>query len=233
MLSRLRGFLISGALLLSFVAFAISQSGQPVRPLTIAGHSGQATVIQQQGRAYVDLLQLVDVAKGSLAFKGNTILLTLSSPSSETSASAPEVAQTEVADSQLSHTFMRAGIEQFASMREWASTLANALENGYPIDHHSIDTYREQAAHNLRLATASASSTADKSALGLLTNEFGALEEWSDTVLQEHKSMDTAKYSMSENAVRETPSSRKILSCGHFLATMLGSGTFQDDPSCH
>src|SRR5205807_3187428 len=110
-LSRLRGFLISGALLLSFAAVAISQSEQPVRPLTIAGHSGQATVIQQQGRSYVDLLQLVEIARGSLAFEGNTILLTLSSPSHESSASVPEVAQTEVADSQLSHTFMRAGIE--------------------------------------------------------------------------------------------------------------------------
>jgi len=27
--------------------------------------------------------------------------------------------------------------------------------------------------------------------------------------------------------------SQKIISCGHFLAAMLGSGEINDDPSCH
>jgi hypothetical protein len=45
--------------------------------------------------------------------------------------------------------------------------------------------------------------------------------------------MDTAKYTTSPNALREDPLSQKLIACGHFLAQMLGSATFQDDASCH
>ena len=45
--------------------------------------------------------------------------------------------------------------------------------------------------------------------------------------------MDTAKCSLSVNALQNDPSSRKITTCGRFLAAMSLGGTFQDDPSCH
>ena len=32
---------------------------------------------------------------------------------------------------------------------------------------------------------------------------------------------------------RNEPLSQKIIACGRFLAPMLGSGSFQDDASCH
>ena len=47
------------------------------------------------------------------------------------------------------------------------------------------------------------------------------------------RSMDTAKYALSPGALRNEPLSQKIVSRGRFLASMLGSNTFQDDPSCH
>jgi len=225
---------LSAAILAFAAGLALAQSDTPVQTLTIPGHAGEATVIKHQGRSYVDLLQLIELAQGSLAVEGNQLLLTFpGSSSAHTSPHRPDAPPMKVTGAEFSHTFMRAAIEEFASMREWASTLASVLENGYPISQHSIDHYREQTAHNLRLAKASVSTEADKSALGLLVNEFDALSAWSDKLLQEHKSMDTAKYSMSENAVQELPLSQKIVTCGHFLATMLGSGTFQDDASCH
>lgn len=128
---------------------------------------------------------------------------------------------------------MRAGIEEFATMREWASTLAYAIQNGQPVTENWVANYREQAARDLRLAAAAASTEADRKALQLLTNEFDAVRDWCNRLVQERKAMDTAKYALSANALQDDPSSQKIVACGHFLSTMLGSGSFQDDPSCH
>jgi len=127
---------------------------------------------------------------------------------------------------------MRAGIEEIATMREWASTLAYAMENGYPLTDESVASHREQSARDLRLASAAASTDSDRNALQLLTHEFEAVRDWSNKLVQERKSMDTAKYATSENALRDDPISQKIVTCGHFLATMFGSGRFEDNPSC-
>jgi hypothetical protein len=118
-------------------------------------------------------------------------------------------------------------------MREWANTLAYAIQNGYPISEHWAANSREQAAQDLRLAAVAVSTESDRDALQLLTNEFEAVREWSNKLLEERKAMDTAKYAISDNALRDNPASQKIVTCGHFLATMLGSGSFTDDPSCH
>ena len=118
-------------------------------------------------------------------------------------------------------------------MREWASTLAYAIQNGYPITEHGAANSREQAAQDLRLAAAAVSTESDRNALQLLTNEFEAVREWSNKLVQEHKAMNTAKYAISTNALQNDPASQKIITCGHFLAAMLGSGSFTDDPSCH
>ena len=144
-----------------------------------------------------------------------------------------EPTHSPIVDSGLSREFMLAGIEEIATMREWANTLAYAIENGYPITEHWAANSREQAAHDLTLAAAAASNESDRNALQLLTHEFEAVREWSNKLVHERKTMDTAKYAISENALREDPASQKIISCGHFLATMIGSGAFKDDPSCH
>ena len=128
---------------------------------------------------------------------------------------------------------MRAGIEEIATMREWASAMAYAIENGYLITEEWAANYRERAAHDLGLTSAAASTDADRNALQLLTHEFETVRDWSNKLVHERKSMDTAKYAMSENALRDDPIARKIVTCGHFLATMFGSGSFEDNPSCH
>jgi hypothetical protein len=128
---------------------------------------------------------------------------------------------------------MIAGIETIAQMREWASTMANAIQHGYGVTESWAADYRGKAADSLRQAGASASTDADRNALQLLTNEFHNVETWSDELVEAKKNMDTAKYSMSSGALRNEPLSQQILNCGHFLATMLGSAEFADDPSCH
>jgi hypothetical protein len=128
---------------------------------------------------------------------------------------------------------MRAAIEEIAAMREWASTLEYAIENGYQITDKWAANYREQAAHDLGLASAAAITGGDRNAAQLLTNEFEAVRDWSNRLVQEKKSMDTAKYALSPNALRNDSQSQKIIACGRFLAQMLGSAKFADDASCH
>ena len=226
--------LISGLLLLLPFA-AGAQSEQHRRILVIDGQAGQAPVIQKNGRAYVDVEALTQITHGALRFKADRIVLILPTSNVNAPMAEPstEPAHTPIADSGLSRDFMLAGIEEIATMREWASTLAYAIQNGYPITEVWAAQSREQAAHDLSLAAAAASNESDRNALQLLTNEFEAVREWSNKLVQERKAMDTAKYAISDNALREDPTSQKIITCGHFLATMLGSGSFKDDPSCH
>ena len=227
--------LLTTLLLLFLPSMTLAQRDQAPRVLVIDGRAGQAAVIQKDGRAYVDLQSLTEMANGSLSFKENRIVLNLPAPDMSRPAAEPagEPTHHPANDSELSRDFMRAGIEEIATMREWASTLAYAIQNNYQVTDDWAANYREQAANNLRLASAAASTEADQNALQLLTNEFDAVREWSDKLVKARKSMDTAKYALSPDALRNEALSQKIVTCGRFLAAMLGSSSFQDDPSCH
>jgi len=221
-------------LLVLSAGVALAQQNQQARYLIVDGHSGQADVIQNNGRPYVDLQSLVEITRGSLSYRSGRIVLNLPSAVNPPSTASAEPAVPPPANENgLSQDFMRAGIEEIATMREWASTLAYAIQNNYNVTEDWVAKYREQAANDLRLASAATLTEGDRHALQLLTNEFEAVRAWSDKLIEARRSMDTAKYAMSAGALRNEPQSQKIVTCGHFLASMLGSGNFQDDPSCH
>jgi hypothetical protein len=223
--------------ILSFLllpSVTLAQRDQTLRVLVVDGHPGHANVIQKDGRAYVDVQSLAEITNGSLSFKESRIILSIPGTDlGRREAEVPGDPAHSSDDSALSRDFMRAGIEEFATMREWASTMANAVQNGYQITDEWAANYREQAANNLRLASAAAASEGDRKALQLLTNEFEAVSEWSNRLVEAKRSMDTAKYALSPGALRDEALSQKIINCGRFLAKMLGSSSFQDDPSCH
>src|SRR5215813_5227180 len=225
-------FRYGSAMLLMLVLseITVAQLKNRTQVLRVNGRSGEATVVEINGREYVDLQALVRVASGSLGFEGNRLVVTFPSP---VSAPADTPPSDKPSDSGFSRDFMKAGIEEMALMREWASPLASAIQNGYPITEEWVRQYREQAANGLRVASAAASTEDDRKGLELLRNEFEAVREWSTRLVNARKSMDTAKYAMSEDALRNDPLSQKIINCAHFLAPMLGSGSFQDDPACH
>ena len=202
------------------------------RQLVVNGKGGEATVLQINGRTYVDLETLVRIANGSLSFQGTQVSLVLPGPEANAAAAPPNQEQPAGRDG-LTRNFMIAGIETLAQMREWASTMANAIQHGYGVTESWAADYREKTATSLRQAGASASTDADHTALQLLTNEFQSVETWSNELIAAKKNMDTAKYSMSTDALRNEPLSQKIINCGRFLGTMLGSTEFSDDPSCH
>ncbi len=210
-----------------------AQTSNLNRTLVVNGRPGQVSTVRINGREYVDLQAVAQIANGTLDFKGERITLTL--PASESTNLDPGTTPEPEHLSQFgfSQEFMKAGIEAIALMREWGSPLAYAIQNGYPITEQWVANYREHAANGLRLASAAARSDAERNALQLLSNEFEGVQQWSNKLIEARKSMDTARYAISENALREDPLSQKLVSCGRFLGSMLGSGTFQDDPSCH
>ena len=209
----------------------LAQVSRQSRTLVINGQPGQAEVVKIDGHSYVELEELARITNGSLRFKASSILLNLPVSTASAPASVPPPTPTD--DSGFSQDFMKAGIEAIAGLREWASPLAYAIQNGYNVTDSWVATYREQALHNVNLASAAATTDADRSALQLLNHEYQAVLQWSNKLVEARKTMDTAKYSASANALRDEPLSQKIITCGHFLASMFGSGSFQDDASCH
>lgn len=222
-------------LLLSLLPSCLALAQQPVRSLRIVGKAGQAGVTEINGRSYVDVEELAGINHWSISISGSEISLSSAASDQDlTGGSSSQQASHSSTDTPaLSREFMRAGIEEFATMREWASTLAYAIQNGYQVSEGWVANYSQEASHKLGLASAAASTAGDHQALGLLTNEFHSVQQWSDKLVQERKSLATAKYALSPNALPEDPLSQKIVTCGRFLATMLGSASFQDDPSCH
>ena len=223
-------------LIIPLCGVTLAQLKQESKTLVVNGQSGEAAVVQINGRTYVDLENLARIGSGSLGFSGGRITLTLPGSAASSSGVSGTTAAPEAdhpKPSGLSRNFVMAGIETISQMREWASTLAYAIQNSYGVTESWVAGYREQAASSLRTASASASTDADRNALQLLTNEFESVKEWSNRLVEAKKSMDTAKYTMSPDALRNEPLSQKIITCGHFLGAMLGSGEFKDDPSCH
>lgn len=133
----------------------------------------------------------------------------------------------------LSRDFSRAAIEEIALIREWAAPLGSAIQNGYPISDQWVADNQAKAASGLRAATIAASTDDDRSALQLLSNEFDGVRKWSDKMLKDKANMNTGKYSMSPGSLREEPLAQKLITCWQFLSSMLVSGSFQDDDSCH
>ena len=207
-------------------ALALSQAAQETRTLLINGQPGQATVIQVNGRSYVDLEALARIANGSLGFKGNQITLTL--PGSATPPPAVALSTSPAPNTGLSKGFLRAGIEAMSVIREWHSALANAIQNGFPLADNWLAGYRSQAATALRLASVAASTDSDRSALQMLTNVFNKMTKLSKQYVEARQSLSY----IAPDALQNDPLDQQILNCGHSLAAIAASGQFQDDGSC-
>src|SRR5207244_6904216 len=107
-------------------------------------------------RPVVEIVGLAEITPCFLSFKADRIVLSLPPSGTNSPAAEPpaEPSDSAVHSSGLSREFMRAGIEEIATMREWASTLAYAMENGYPLTDESVAIHLEKSARDLRLWSA-------------------------------------------------------------------------------
>jgi len=214
---------------------APAQSGQQQkRTVVVNGNPGELTIFQLNGRNYVDLATLVRIANGSVSFQGDRIILTLPGTNSADAMSPPNTDQeNSQASPQFSQGFASAGIQALATIKQWRSTLAYAVQRGIPGDGSRTFILRDKASEGVRLASAAASNDSDKNGSQLLTNHFSNVQAWTNKLIDARKSMGTANLSMSPNALNDDPLYQKIAACSDFLGQTFASGTFQDDSSCH
>ena len=230
MFNIMKRLVIVGAMLMS-AAIVLAQSQVQRETLSLQGYEGQATVIRNHGRVFVDLQDLARITKGSLRFEENEIILTLA-PSN-----ASESARDTATKSGFSLAFMRAAIEAMASIREWGGMLQVIVENGYPVGKamagNTIRAYQGRAADSVALCSAAASTDDDHLGLELLRNEFNTVQAWAEKFVDARNSLSAADLSTSEDPLQDDQDAQKIIRCGQFLAQMFAGGNFQDDAACH
>jgi hypothetical protein len=221
---------VFGTVLLS-AAMGLGQTQVQRETLSVQGYQGQATVIRNHGREFVDVEELARITKGSLSFEEDRIILTL------TPSDASEPARDTATKSGFSPAFMRAAIEAMASIREWGGMLQVIVQNGYPVGKamagNTIRAYQGRAADRVALASAAASTDDEHRGYELLKNEFDNLQAWAESFVEARNSLSAADLSTSENPLKDDEDAQKIIHCGQFLAQMFAGGTFQDDAACH
>jgi len=217
------------ALMMVFIAMAQTRPEREV--LSVQGYEGQADIIRNQGRVFVDAQALARITKGSLNFGEDRIVLTL--PRSDTLERVGDSG----AEPAFSRPFVKAAIEAMASIREWGGTLLATVQNGYPVTKtaagYTITGYQGRAADSIALASTAASTDSDRQGLELLKNEFNNLQAWSDAFVRARASLSAADLTTSEDALKDDQDAQKLVHCGQFLAQMFAGGTFQDDAACH
>jgi hypothetical protein len=219
-------WMLAGALL-TVSGIVVAQDPNQNRTLIVNGQSENVPVIQVNGRTYVDLEALTRAANGSLSFSGNQIGLTL--PGSAANGGTTSVpAPAPAANPGFSQAFLKAGIEQMATIREWHTALAAAIQNGTPVAANWLAPYRNQAAINLRLASVAIQTDSDRRAYRLLSNEFQNMSKLADKYITARNNLTYVP----PDALQNDDLNQRIVGCGHSLGAIAGSGQFVDDGSC-
>ena len=212
------------AVLLALPIAAAAQAPQQAGTLAIAGQPEHASLVQINGKSYVDVESLARITHGSIRFQGNQTILTLPAPASTTVQPAQPNQP-----AQLSEGFLRAEIEESTAIREWRVAIVTAVQTNNPVTENWVGGLRRSADSRLQLATAAATTDADRNAVALLRNEFTNMQQMSDQFLAMHaNSSYSAPDSFDDNSMDQ-----KILSCARGLASMAATKQFQDEASCH
>ena len=206
-----------------FVAALFAQSPAD-KKLLVNGKNTGVTVLQAEGRFYIDIETLARITRGTVTVEPTQIVLTIPSANSDaTSAQTKE---------ELSRDFVSAAIVALSEMREWKGALRTMVTYGLAVDGSGAQTYREQAETSMAQAAVEASTSADRNALQLLNNEFAHLSKWENDVFENRKVLNGAE-TIDPNALQNDPALTKISDCGRFLNTMLVGRTFADNSSCN
>jgi len=92
--------------------------------------------------------------------------------------------------------------------------------------------YHDRVEANLGQLGVAASTAADQDALQLLQNEFSNLSRWASDVVATRQSLN-ATNTVRPDTMQSDQTLAKISDCSRFLSSMLVTGVFADNPSCH
>jgi hypothetical protein len=223
------------ALFLSATLFAQRTAD---KTLVVNGKTATARVRQIDGHSYVDIESLAQATNAVFTVEPHRIVLTI--PSAEPapqSAAAPVAAPppaTVAAEPTpaLSREFRSAAIAELSEMREWRGAVRAMILYGLAVSDTWVQSYQDQVQAGLQQATVVATTQSDQSALQLLRNEAENLTSWANGVYAARKALNGAS-TVDPNALQNDQALAKIRSCGQFLNSMIVTGTFADDASCH
>jgi hypothetical protein len=223
-----RYLLLSGAAL-SLAAVLMAQT-TPEKTLVVNGKSAGTVVREFDGHTYIEIEALARATNGTVTIEPNRVLLTM--PVGSSAATVAASAQAVQPPPGLSTEFKRAAISELAEMREWRGAVGAMITYGLAAGSATAQDYHAICEEGLNQATVVATTDADHSALRLLRNEFDNLSAWANQILTERKSLNAAR-TIDPNSMQNDAALTKINNCGRFLNTMIVSGAFNDDSSCH
>jgi hypothetical protein len=203
---------------LAIIVPVLAMSQGKLHKLAVSGYAGSVPVTQINGKNYVEVGALAQLVSGALSFHGDQ--MTLSLTGTQAASSEEKVG--------LSIDFLRAGIEEMSTIREWHSALATAVENQFPVTPDLVRPYEIAATKNLRLAQAAATTDADQKAAQLITNAYGKMKQLNDDYLAKRAA---ATY-INANALTNDTINQSLIACGRSLAAMAASRQFTDDGTC-
>ena len=208
--------------LLLFVSQTVAQD-TPTKTLIVNGNTVDAGVVQVEGRSYVDIEGLAKGIGGSVTFEGNQVSLTIPTPSP---SPAPQTKEG------MSKEFQKIAVFTLAEMREWKGAIGSVVSSGLPVAGTWSQDYHDRIEADLMQAALAASTDPDRQALQLLQHEFELLTDWANMVLGERQALNAAR-TIDPNSLQNDQALAKISKCGQFLSSMIVSGVFSDDSSCH
>jgi hypothetical protein len=222
------------AMIFVFVGILFAQS-KTNRALVVNGKQ-QGTVVQMNGHAYIDVETVAQLMNGSVTLEPNRVVLTFpESQPAEAQAAAPQPqqpSQPAIPYGALSRNFASLAIGELAEMREWRGAVGTILTYGTPVVGTWPQDYHDRVQANLDQVSVAALTPGDADAMRLLQNEFSNLSRWANDVVSARQSLN-ATNSVRPDALQSDPNLAKISNCSRFLNSMLVSGTFSDDQSCH
>jgi len=242
-------FFLPLGFVLALAGVLFAQSA-PNKILVVNGKSAGPAVRQIDGRSYVDIEALAQVTNGVITIERHRIVLTIPvSDSGATPSAAPADAPPADAGAApasapaanappaqpppgLSRGFASAAIAELAEMREMRGAVRAMITYGLAVSDNWAEDERGRVMTGLRQAEVAATTEDDQHALQLLQNEADKLASWADSVFAARQALNGAM-TVDPNALQNDPALAKIRTCGQFLNTMLVSGAFADDPSCH
>jgi hypothetical protein len=216
-------------------AGALFAQSTPDKVLVVNGKTIGPAVRDIDGHSYVDLDTLAQAMSGNVTVEPNRVLLAFPTPvtaPAPASSSQPALQQPPQSARGLSRGFAAAAIGNLAEMREWRGATTAMITYGMAVSDTLAQSYRDQVQEGLAQAGVAAVTDDDRDALGLLQSESVQLANWANTVLAARRELN-GKATLDPNALQNDSTLAKIQACGQFLNSMLVSGSFADNASCH
>lgn len=206
---------------------AAKSAAAPAAKIAVTALAAAPAAAQPATATTVAVATPIDGPAPAAAPAATTVATTAAAAPVEAPAPAPVQPQPG-----LSRAFATSAIAALADLRESRGAISAMITHGLAISDAWAQGYRDEAQSNLEKAEVAARTDDDRNALALLQNEAGSLTAWWNGVLAARQNLNGAT-TIDPDALKNDTALAKIRACSQFLTSMLVSGAFADDASCH